>query len=65
MTTKEKTILKNGKSNLEKEIISLKKVLSDYKVERKSDWKSFKNKMTGDIDKIEKSINMLAAPAKK
>ena len=48
-----------------KELSSLKKLLSDYKVERKSSWKSFKRKMNDDIGKIEKSINKLTAPSKK
>jgi hypothetical protein len=58
-TTEEKTILKKEKSNHEKEISSLKKVMSDYKVERKENWKTFKNKMNDDIDKIEKSLGKL------
>ncbi len=57
--TEEKTILKKEKSNLENEISSLKKVMSDYKVERKADWKTFKNKMSDDIDTIEKSLGKL------
>ncbi len=59
ITTKEKTILKKEKLNLEKEIKSLKKLMSDYKVERKSNWRTFKNKMTDDINKIEKSVDEL------
>jgi hypothetical protein len=58
-TTEEKTILKKEKSNHEKEISSLKKVMRDYKVERKENWKTFKNKMNDDIDKIEKSLGKL------
>ncbi len=56
---------KKEKSNHHKELSSLKKLLSDYKVERKANWKSFKHKMSDDIDRIEKSINKLAAPSKK
>ncbi|MEO6357732.1 MAG: hypothetical protein ABIU77_14765 [Ferruginibacter sp.] len=48
---------KKGKKSRHKELSSLKKLLSDYKVERKANWKSFKRKMNDDIDKIEKSIN--------
>jgi hypothetical protein len=55
----EKAILKKEKANYHKEILSLKKIVSDYKVERKTNWKSFKNKMNDDIDKIEKSIDKL------
>jgi hypothetical protein len=54
--TKEKTTLKKEKLDHEKEITSLKKVMSDYKVERKANWKTFKKKMNDDIDKIEKSL---------
>lgn len=56
---------KKEKSNHHKELSSLKKLLSDYKVERKANWKSFKHKICDDIDRIEKSINKLAAPSKK
>ena len=56
---------KNEKSNYYKELSSLKKLLSDYKVERKADWKSFKNKMKNSIGKIEKSMNNLSSPVKK
>ena len=48
-----------------KELSSLKQLLSDYKVERKADWKSFKSKMKDSIGKIEKSMNKLAVPSKK
>lgn len=64
-TTEEKTILKREKSNHEKEITSLKKVMRDYRVERKANWKTFKNKMKADIDKIEKSIGELTKKKKK
>ena len=56
---------KKGKASHHKELSSLKKLLSDYKVERKADWKSFKSKMKDSIGKIEKSMNRLAAPSKK
>ena len=56
---------KNEKSNYHKELSSLKKLLSEYKVERKADWKSFKNKMKNSIGKIEKSMNNLSSPVKK
>ena len=56
---------KKEKSSQHKELSSLKKLLSDYKVERKADWKSFKSKMKISIGKIEKSINKLAVPSKK
>ena len=56
---------KKEASSQHKELSSLKKLLSDYKVERKANWKSFKKKMNDDIGKIEKSINKLATPSKK
>ena len=56
---------KKERSSQHKELSSLKKLLSDYKVERKANWKSFKRKMNDDIGKIEKSINKLTAPSKK
>ena len=60
-TTEEKTILKKEKSNFEKEISSLKKVMSIYKAERKANWKEFKNKMNDDVSKIEKSVDGLTS----
>ena len=56
---------KKERSTHHKELSSLKKLLGDYKVERKANWKSFKRKMNDDIGKIEKSINKLTAPSKK
>jgi uncharacterized FlgJ-related protein len=56
--TAKKTILKKEKLNPEEEISSLKKAMNDYKVERKANWKAFKNKMNDDIDKIEKSLGI-------
>ncbi len=64
-TTEEKAILKKEKANHEKEISSLKKVMSDYKLERKANWKTFKSKMKDDIDKIEKSLGKLTDHKKK
>ena len=56
---------KKEKSSPRKELSSLKKLLGDYKAERKANWKSFKIKMNDDIGKIEKSMNKLAASSKK
>ena len=64
-TTEEKAIMKKEKSIHENEISSLKKVMSDYKVERKANWKTFKNKINDDIDKIEKSLGKLTTKKKK
>ena len=65
MSTKAKETSKEEKTKLHQELSSLNKLLSDYKVERKANWKSFKTKINNDIDKIEKSINKMAAPSKK
>ena len=64
-TIEEKTIMKKEKSIHENEISSLKKVMKDYKVERKANWKTFKNKINDDIDKIEKSLGKLTTKKKK
>lgn len=56
-----KETLKKDKTNHYNEISSLKKIMSDYKVERKTNWKEFKSKMKDDIGKIKKSINELTA----
>ena len=63
--TEANATLKKEKANYHKEISSLKKVMSDYKVERKANWESFKNKMKDDIDKIEKSVDKLTSNNKK
>lgn len=49
-----KTTLKKNKVKVRKEISTLKKVLNDYKLERRANWKSFKNKMNADIDRLKK-----------
>ena len=54
-----KEALKKDKANHYNQISSLKKIMSDYKVERKANWKEFKSKMEDDISKIEKSITEL------
>ena len=50
----EKVTLKKGKLKLRKEISSLKKLMNDYKLERRVNWKSFKKKMNDDIDRLKK-----------
>ena len=52
--SEEKSGLKSGKVKLRKEITSLRKALHDYKAERKSSWKSFKQKMNDDIKRLKK-----------
>ena len=63
--TEMKAILKNEKTKFHKEISSAKKSLSNYKAERKADWKEFKNKMNDNINKIEKSVDELTSRKKK
>ncbi len=60
-----KEALKEEKARLHKEISSLKKISSDYKAERKANWKSFKVKMKDDIGKIEKSVDKLVTGKRK
>ena len=55
--TKLKNDFKKGQTRRYKELTSLKKLLSDYKTERKADWKSFKSKMKESIGKLEKSMD--------
>ena len=63
--TELKENLKKEKAKLHEKISSLKKIISDYKVERKTNWKEFKNKMNDDKNKIEKSIDKLTSRNKK
>ena len=65
LTTELKAPLHAEKTNHSNEISDLKKMLSDYKIERKADWKTFKNKMNNEIDKIEKSLGKLNKQDKK
>ncbi len=65
ITTVLKENWKEGKVNLQNEISSLKKCMTHYKVERKSEWQSFKNKFNDDMDKVEKSLKKLTALHKK
>jgi uncharacterized protein YlxW (UPF0749 family) len=57
MGKKIKKSFKKEKTTLSAEISSLKKSLSDYKAERKANWKTFKSKMHDDISKLKKLIN--------
>lgn len=51
--------LKEDNSSFKTAISSLKKSISDYKTERKSDWKSFKTKFNDDLEKVEKSLKKM------
>ena len=57
--------VKEGKIKLHREISSLKKFMTDYKADRKANWKEFKNKMNDDIDRIHKSGDELIVRNKK
>ena len=65
ITTELKANLKEDKINLYQAISSLKQSMLEYKDERKSEWKSFKNKFNDDLDKVQKSLNNLTPPHKK
>jgi len=49
----------DDKDKLQKSITLLKKEIADYKEERKSDWRIFKDKFHGDMDKLEIALNEL------
>ncbi|CAN5511065.1 hypothetical protein BH10BAC4_BH10BAC4_23490 [soil metagenome] len=53
--------LKKERVRLHKKLSSLKKAISNFKVERKANWKAFKNAMKDDVSKIKKSIDKLSA----
>ena len=57
--------LKMDKETLRKEISTLKENITDYKAERKANWKSFKKKTNEGIDAINKSIDKLSSSKKK
>jgi len=63
ITTSVKESWKEDNAELQKSILSLKKEVAEYKKERKSNWKLFKNKIRDDLDKLEKSLK--AAKAKR
>jgi hypothetical protein len=63
--TEAKESLKKEQTKLHDEISSAQKSLSNYKVERKAEWKEFKSKMNESIDKIEKSVDEMTSRKKK
>jgi uncharacterized protein YicC (UPF0701 family) len=65
ITGESKEIWKEDKANLRNAISSLRKSMTDYKAERKSEWKSFKNKFNDDLNNIEKSFEELKTLHKK
>jgi len=63
-TTLEET-WKEEKGKLKDEIASLKKEMTHYKKERKSEWKVFQNKFHDEMDKVVQSLKNLKAIHKK
>ena len=57
--------LKKDKANLRKSISALKKSMTEYKAERKTEWKSYKTKFNSDLDTIESSLKKLVVIHKK
>lgn len=55
-------LIKKKESILMKEISFLEKNMENYRAERKASWKSFKNKMETDLNKIKQSIEALTQP---
>lgn len=64
-TTSPEETWKEEKRKLRNEIASLKKEMNEYKKERKSEWKIFKNKFHDEMDKIEKALENLTVLHKK
>ena len=56
---------KLDKVNLRNAIVNLKRKMTEFKVERKSEWKSFKNKFNSDFADIEKSLEKIKLRHKK
>jgi hypothetical protein len=52
-------LIKKKESILLKEITFIEKNLTNYRAERKANWKSFKSKMETDINQIKRSIEAL------
>ena len=61
MSTKKviKKNLKVERAKLHEKLSSLKKIIGDFKVERRANWKAFKNSMKDEVSKIKKSIDKL------
>jgi ElaB/YqjD/DUF883 family membrane-anchored ribosome-binding protein len=59
--TELKENMNNIKVDLNNSISSLEKCITDYKVERKSEWKLFKSKINEELHEVEKSLKKLTA----
>jgi len=57
--------LKEDKVDLHSAILALKRSMTDYKAERKIEWKSFKNKFNDDMEEIQKSLKNMKIHHKK
>ena len=64
-TTKLKESWKEDKANLDNTISLLKKSMSDFKEERKSEQKSLKSKFNDDMENVEKSLKKFTTLHKK
>jgi hypothetical protein len=64
ITTLFKEHWEDDSTELRKSISLLKKEVSAYKKERKSNWKLFKNKVQNDLDKLEQSLKAVNAKQK-
>jgi predicted metal-dependent hydrolase len=64
ITTLLKETWKDDNIELRKSISLLKKEVADYKDERKSNWKLFKTKYRGDLNKLEQSLKTAKAKRK-
>lgn len=53
--TELKANLKKEKIRLHEQVDSLKNIIRDYKIERKSNWKEFKKKFNVEVEKIEQN----------
>jgi len=56
---------KGNKIRLQNEISSLKQSMTDFKEERKLEWKSFKGKFADDMEKVETSLKKMTSQHKK
>jgi hypothetical protein len=65
IATKLKENWKEDKAILHNTISSLKQSMTDFKSERKTEWKSFKTKFNDDMVKVEQSFKKLTALRKK
>ena len=57
--------LKEEIAKLRADISFLKKSITDYKTEKKTDWKKFKNKVDDEMVKIDNSLKKLKSHRKK